>query len=95
MCGIAGIFRLDGQKVDRAALEAMAVAMWHRGPDGDGYFLDPSGGYGLAFRRLKIIDLQTGDQPMANEDGTVWVVFNGEIYNFRDLRAELQRKGHR
>lgn len=95
VCGIAGIFRLDGGKAERAALEAMATALWHRGPDGAGFYTDPSGAFGLAFRRLKIIDLQTGDQPMANEDGTIWIVFNGEIYNYRDLRAQLEIKGHR
>jgi asparagine synthase (glutamine-hydrolysing) len=71
----------------------MNATLVHRGPDGEGYFTD--GPVALAMRRLAIIDLQTGDQPIFNEDGTVAVVFNGEIYNYRDLRAELQARGHR
>ena len=71
----------------------MCDAIRHRGPDDEGYHLD--GGCGLGMRRLSIIDLQTGHQPISNEDHTVWVVFNGEIYNFRDLRSELATAGHR
>ena len=92
MCGICGIIHLDGQPVDHNLLESMTSALIHRGPDDCGYHLDQ--GLGLGFRRLSIIDLTTGRQPMANEDGTVWVVFNGEIYNFRQLRASLQQQGH-
>ncbi len=75
-----------------ALLEAMNGTLRHRGPDGSGSYLGP--GVGLAMRRLSIIDLETGEQPIANEDGSVWVVFNGEIYNFRELREQLERKGH-
>ena len=92
MCGICGIIHLDGQPVDSNLLESMTSVLIHRGPDDCGYHLDQ--GLGLGFRRLSIIDLTAGRQPMANEDGTVWVVFNGEIYNFRELRASLQQQGH-
>jgi asparagine synthase (glutamine-hydrolysing) len=78
--------------VDPDCLTAMTSVLAHRGPDADGFYL--SSGIGLGHRRLSIIDLSTGDQPLANEDGTVWVVFNGEIYNFAELRAELERSGH-
>src|SRR3954462_3342007 len=71
----------------------MSGLLVHRGPDSDGTFLDD--GIGLAARRLAIIDLETGDQPIGNEDGTVHVVQNGELYNYRELRAELERAGHR
>lgn len=92
MCGIAGQF-LRHRPVDIAAIRAMCDQIRHRGPDDDGYYVDASCGIGM--RRLSIIDLNTGHQPISNEDGTVWVVFNGEIYNFADLRADLIRSGHR
>ncbi len=92
MCGIAGIFYYDhDQTADKAVLAAMARAMTHRGPDDEGLYID--GHVGLAHRRLSIIDLAAGHQPMSNEDGTVWIVFNGEIYNYRELREELIAKG--
>jgi asparagine synthase (glutamine-hydrolysing) len=94
MCGIAGRFNYDAaQPVDRARLMAMTDAVSHRGPDAGGYYLDR--GVGLGHRRLSIIDLATGDQPIANEDGTVQVIFNGEIYNFAEVRQELLAHGHR
>ncbi|MDQ3212642.1 MAG: asparagine synthase (glutamine-hydrolyzing) [Acidobacteriota bacterium] len=94
MCGITGRFNYDAYRpVDRDVLVAMTDAVAHRGPDAAGYYLAP--GVGLGHRRLSIIDLSTGDQPLANEDGTVQVVFNGEIYNFADVRAELIARGHR
>jgi asparagine synthase (glutamine-hydrolysing) len=94
MCGIAGRFNYDPLRpVARDVLEAMTDAVAHRGPDAAGYHLAP--GIGLGHRRLSIIDLSTGDQPLANENGTVWTVFNGEIYNFAEVRAELQAHGHR
>ena len=89
MCGICGIVSLDGSRVDPAVLESMNEALFHRGPDSGGSFVD--GHVGLAARRLAIIDLAGGDQPISNEDGTIWVVQNGEIYNYRELRAELER----
>jgi asparagine synthase (glutamine-hydrolysing) len=95
MCGIAGILSLSPDvRVPREPLAIMAAQLVHRGPDAEGYYLDPRGRCGLAFRRLSIIDLAGGQQPMANEDQSVWVVFNGEIYNFQELRSELSRQGH-
>jgi asparagine synthase (glutamine-hydrolysing) len=92
MCGICGIVSTVGA-IDPARLAAMSAALVHRGPDSDGLFVE--NGVGLAARRLAIIDLQTGDQPIANEAGTMHVVQNGEIYNYRELRRELERAGHR
>src|SRR5215207_1957616 len=92
MCGICGI-ATTRESVDRDRLAAMSAALAHRGPDSDGSFVD--GGVGLAARRLAIIDLADGDQPIANEDGTCTVVQNGEIYNHLELRRELERAGHR
>jgi asparagine synthase (glutamine-hydrolysing) len=92
VCGICGIALRDGA-VDRERLDAMSATLEHRGPDSDGVHVD--GRVGLAARRLSIIDLAHGDQPIANEDGTVHVVQNGEIYNYRELMFELARAGHR
>lgn len=93
MCGICGIVLLDpGAEVDRAVLERMNRTMVHRGPDDEGYFV--SGAVGLAIRRLSIIDLEGGHQPITNEDESLWIVFNGEIYNYPELRLELLSKGH-
>ena len=91
MCGIAG-FRLD-KPADATTLAAMTATLTHRGPDGMGYFVEE--GVGLGHRRLSIVDLCTGAQPLSNEDGSVVVVFNGEIYNHLALRGELEAKGHR
>jgi asparagine synthase (glutamine-hydrolysing) len=94
MCGIAGIFDIRGRsEVDKALLQRMNETLLHRGPDEDGIHTEP--GVGLGHRRLSIIDLSTGQQPLFNEDGSVAVVFNGEIYNFQALVKELQRYGHR
>jgi asparagine synthase (glutamine-hydrolysing) len=94
MCGIVGIHALtDGAPIDEAVLARMNAVITHRGPDSDGFHVEP-GRVGLAMRRLAIIDVAGGDQPMANEDETVWTVFNGEIYNFAELRSELESKGH-
>ena len=92
MCGIAGKFTLDDRPIDAGLITRMAERLSHRGPDDAGYHV--SGPIGLASRRLSIIDLATGRQPISNEDGTVWVVLNGEIYNFVELRATLERRGH-
>jgi asparagine synthase (glutamine-hydrolysing) len=92
MCGICGIAS-SGGTVDPARVASMSETLVHRGPDSDGSFAD--GGIALAARRLAIIDLQTGDQPVANEDGRIQVVQNGELYNYRQLRDELERAGHR
>jgi asparagine synthase (glutamine-hydrolysing) len=93
MCGIAGIMSFDDQPVFMDEVRAMCGAIAHRGPDADGFYV--SNGIGLGMRRLSIIDLSTGMQPVHNEDATVWTVFNGEIYNYRDLRHDLQSRGHR
>jgi asparagine synthase (glutamine-hydrolysing) len=93
VCGICGKLNFDrNSKVSPSLVRAMADTIAHRGPDDDGYYV--SGAVGLGFRRLSIIDLATGHQPLSNEDGTVWIVFNGEIYNYQDLRVLLQGKGH-
>jgi asparagine synthase (glutamine-hydrolysing) len=92
MCGICGVVQTDGRPVDREVLERMNMALIHRGPDSDGYFQSP--GIGLAMRRLAIIDLQTGDQPISNEDSSLWIVFNGEIFNFPELHQKLEAGGH-
>jgi asparagine synthase (glutamine-hydrolysing) len=93
MCGIAGIFDYRGQReVDRSLLRRMTDTLGHRGPDGDGFHFAP--GVGLGHRRLAIVDLVMGDQPLFNEDGTICVVYNGEIYNFQPLMAELAALGH-
>jgi asparagine synthase (glutamine-hydrolysing) len=91
MCGICGI-ALRNERAERSRLEAMAARLEHRGPDSDGYHTD--GAIGLAARRLSIIDLEHGDQPIANEDDSIHVVQNGEIYNYRELSFELRRAGH-
>ena len=93
MCGIAGIVAQRNRPIAVEELRAMCAAMVQRGPDDEGTFL--GNGAGLAMRRLSIIDLETGHQPVANEDGSVWVVLNGEIYNYQTLRHELERRGHR
>jgi asparagine synthase (glutamine-hydrolysing) len=94
MCGIAGVFYADrNREVEPALLAAMSGAIAHRGPDGEGTFRAP--GVGLVHRRLSIIDLAGGRQPLGNEDGRIQVVFNGEIYNYRELKRELETKGHR
>src|SRR5204863_6888577 len=79
MCGFAAFHSIDGLSPEPAWLAAAAAALRHRGPDDQGFFAEP--GVGLAFRRLSIVDVATGHQPLANEDGTVWIAFNGEIYN--------------
>jgi asparagine synthase (glutamine-hydrolysing) len=93
MCGIAGQVRIDGRPVDPSLLERMCEAQAHRGPDSVGVHLDASAGLGV--QRLRVIDLDTGDQPIYNEDGSIAVVLNGEIYNYRELRERLRRRGHR
>ncbi len=92
MCGIAGQFNFEDKPVDQKLVRTMTRALSHRGPDGEGFYFDQH--VGLGHRRLSIIDLETGRQPMRNEDGTIWLVSNGEIYNFVELREELKSKGH-
>jgi asparagine synthase (glutamine-hydrolysing) len=94
MCGICGVFEYASSlRVDRERLARMNATIRHRGPDDDGFFVRER--VGLAMRRLRIIDLAGGAQPITNEDETIWIVFNGEIYNYRDLRQDLIRRGHR
>src|SRR5947207_2309931 len=92
MCGIAGKMSFDGRPTTLLELRRMCAAIAHRGPDDEGLYLGRT--VGLGMRRLSIIDLATGRQPVSNEDGTVWTVFNGEIYNFRELRTDLLARGH-
>ena len=94
MCGIAGLLRFDGSSADPALLAAMTAAVAHRGPDGAGHYVD--GPVGLGHRRLAIIDLsEAASQPIANEDGAIRLTYNGEIYNFAEIRDELEAHGHR
>src|SRR5437588_9815960 len=95
MCGICGELRLDGQPSDPAVVAAMRDQLTHRGPDEDGLYVSPSGSAAIGFRRLRIIDLTpNASQPLANEDGSVRIVLNGEIYNFQELRRGLIARGH-
>ncbi len=93
MCGICGVVHSGAENaIDEAVLRDMCQVIYHRGPDDEGYYVD--GQAGLGMRRLSIIDLVTGNQPVNNEDGTIWLVFNGEIYNYKSLHADLVAKGH-
>lgn len=93
MCGICGILGSEKEKtIQQADLQRMVRPILHRGPDDEGFYINDNLGFG--FRRLSIIDLHNGHQPLSNEDGTIWIVFNGEIYNFQELRSELMEKGH-
>src|SRR5512147_2049519 len=92
MCGICGIMNLDAEPIIRETLSRMKQAMLHRGPDGEGEFVDRE--VGLGHPRLSIIDVGGGAQPIGNEDGSLQIVFNGEIYNFIELRKELEMAGH-
>src|SRR5882762_8768828 len=92
MCGIVGIVRNDAKAVDEVLLSRMCAAIEHRGPDEDGFYIN--GPVGLAMRRLSIIDLKGGQQPIHNQDRTAWIVFNGEIYNYLELREKLEKLGH-
>src|SRR5437667_113614 len=93
MCGICGQYSCgDGSPVLRQNVQKMTRSLAHRGPDDEGYYI--AGPLGLGFRRLSIIDLEGGHQPMTNQEGSIWVVFNGEIYNFPELRCELEGFGH-
>ncbi|MEJ6002472.1 asparagine synthase (glutamine-hydrolyzing) [Paucibacter soli] len=93
MCGIHGLYRFDGRPVEPAWLTAMGNVTQHRGPDDEGQHIH--GACGIAMRRLSIIDLAGGHQPLSNQDDSLWLVCNGEIYNYRELRSELQAKGYR
>ncbi|MBA2703367.1 MAG: asparagine synthase (glutamine-hydrolyzing) [Blastocatellia bacterium] len=92
MCGIVGIVRYDKAEVDHDLVARMCTAIRHRGPDDDGFYFN--GAVGLGMRRLAIIDLKSGQQPIHNRDRSAWIVFNGEIYNYLELRAQLEKLGH-
>lgn len=98
MCGICGVVNFSGVPIEAGLLKKMAETLAHRGPDADGFFFntikEQKAQVGLAHRRLSIIDISTGQQPLTNEDKSVWIVFNGEIYNYTDLRVQLVAKGH-
>src|SRR5215469_1932681 len=94
MCGICGIYEPGSETpIEKYTVNRMADSIRHRGPDDDGYYFAP--GLGLGFRRLSIIDVEGGHQPLSNEDGTVWIAFNGEIYNFEELNRRYLSTGHR
>src|SRR5271170_1882936 len=95
MCGICGTLQLNlgAPATSLATLRDMLDSISHRGPDDEGIYR--SGPVALGHKRLKIIDLNTGKQPISNEDGTVWIIYNGEVYNYKELRASLIQKGHR
>jgi len=93
MCGIAGVLRTDGNSADARVIRSMTDIIAHRGPDGSGFYVQ--GEVALGHRRLSIIDLATGGQPMSNEDGSLWITYNGEIFNHADVRPELEAAGHR
>jgi asparagine synthase (glutamine-hydrolysing) len=97
MCGICGVLTFGSASgaVDEPTLRRMTDTIRHRGPDDDGFFVSPDRQVGLGFRRLSIVDLATGEQPMSNEDDSIWLIFNGEIYNHADLRPGLEARGHR
>jgi asparagine synthase (glutamine-hydrolysing) len=98
MCGIVGVYTYGnvGLPLEAETLVRMRDTMDHRGPDDAGIYISPDGKLGLGHRRLSILDLSSlGHQPMATPDGRYWIAFNGEIYNFRELRAELESNGHR
>ncbi|MBM3222728.1 MAG: asparagine synthase (glutamine-hydrolyzing) [Candidatus Tectomicrobia bacterium] len=94
MCGIAGVCMIEGRELFSNTLPRMLETMAHRGPDGDGMWIDPRGSCGLGHKRLAIIDPEGGHQPLTNEDETVWVTFNGCIYNYQDIARLLRQKGH-
>lgn len=93
MCGITGLLYKDGTKPEKRLVQAMSRTLYHRGPDEEGYYFDSCIGFGI--QRLKVIDLNTGTQPIHNEDKTIWTILNGEIYNYKDLKKTLINKGHK
>ncbi len=93
MCGLSGFLSLDHRRADPAVVRRMTATLRHRGPDDEGYYVD--GPVAFGHRRLQIIDLATGHQPIANETGTIHAMLNGEIYNFRSVAEILRARGHR
>lgn len=95
MCGIFGVFNFYNRyPLNKFLFKEATTLLSHRGPDGEGFYFDDNNGVGFGHRRLSILDLKTGDQPMCNEDGTIWIVFNGEIYNYKEVKDYLLQKGH-
>lgn len=95
MCGIFGVINFSKKlPINKELFKEATNLLAHRGPDGEGFYFDDNDGLGLGHRRLSILDLQTGDQPMCNEEETIWIVFNGEIYNYKEIKNELLQKGH-
>lgn len=95
MCGIFGVFNfVNKTQVNKNLFKEATDLLQHRGPDGEGFYFDDNNGVGFGHRRLSILDLKTGDQPMCNEDDTIWIVFNGEIYNYKEIKSYLIQKGH-
>src|SRR3954447_18470426 len=94
MCGIAG-FVNKTDRFDEPLLRRMATAIAHRGPDAEGFYCDRENGVGLCNRRLSIIDIERGSQPMSNDDQSIRITYNGEIYNFREIRKDLEARGRR
>src|SRR5689334_12677918 len=93
MCGITGKINFDKEnRMDVSELKRMTDVIFHRGPDDEGFYVKEN--VGLGFRRLSIIDLSTGHQPLANEDETIWIIFNGEIYNYQEHQQNLIKQGH-
>ena len=93
MCGFAAYHHPDGRTPEHVWLQGAAAMLRHRGPDDEGMLAEP--GAGLVFRRLSIVDVALGHQPLSNEDGSVWIAYNGEVYNHAELRRELEAAGHR
>src|SRR5437016_1148359 len=93
MCGIVGIVHPEAGAIEKDRVRRMCSLLLRRGPDDEGYYFGDR--IGLGMRRLAIIDVQTGQQPISNEDGSIWVVLNGEIYNYQELRTALEKRDHR
>src|SRR5512134_1054117 len=95
MCGIVGLWNLDGQPISLRTLECFTDSLAHRGPDGNGFYIDRKANLGLGHRRLAIIDTsEKGRQPMSFDEERYWITFNGEIYNFLELKMELEQSGY-
>ncbi|MDA2921459.1 asparagine synthetase B, partial [Desulfobacterota bacterium AH_259_B03_O07] len=94
MCGIVGFYS-DNNSIDESVLKSMRDALSHRGPDDAGLYIEKEHNVGLAHRRLSILDLSSqGHQPMSNDDGSIWITYNGEVYNFKEIREELEKKSY-
>ena len=95
MCGVVGILKLNKTRVSGKALERFTHSLSHRGPDGVGFYMDESGSLGLGHRRLSILDISDkGNQPLSYSNGRYWITYNGEIFNFIEIRRDLEKRGH-